>query len=282
MLEFVIQAGHTRIPVYDKNRDDIVGILYTKDLLPELAKAPDRARQPVDRRCCASPTSCPKPSRSTCCCRSSSRRRHHMAVVLDEYGGVSGLVTMEDVLEEIVGEIVDEYDKDLVDGIREIDDGAAEALGRVHIDEINEAARPRPARGRRLRHDRRLRLQRAGPRPRRRRNGRVAERPHHRARGHPAPDRARADRSPRPHRARNRLRTYWTPRSMPVRSELVKTMPAEKATALVLRTVDFSETSLVVTLFTREFGKIHGSGQGRTGGSRVPSSLLLTCWPSVE
>ena len=64
--------------------------------------------------------------------------RNHMAVVLDEYGGVSGLVTMEDVLEEIVGEIVDEYDEDLDDGIKYDGDGMAEAQGKVHIDEINE------------------------------------------------------------------------------------------------------------------------------------------------
>jgi CBS domain containing-hemolysin-like protein len=64
--------------------------------------------------------------------------RNHIAIVLDEYGGVSGLVTIEDVLEEIVGEIVDEYDEEVVAGIKRLDEKTAEVLARVHVDEINE------------------------------------------------------------------------------------------------------------------------------------------------
>ena len=137
LLEFVIRQGHTRIPVHDKNRDDIIGILYTKDLLPELAKGPDGSGQPwtaLLREAHFVPETKP----IDVLLQDFQRSRHHMAVVLDEYGGVSGLVTMEDVLEEIVGEIVDEYDKALVDGIKQIDDHAFEALGNVHVDEVNE------------------------------------------------------------------------------------------------------------------------------------------------
>ena len=137
MLQFVIKVQHTRIPVYDKNRDDIVGILYTKDLLPELAKGAEEPAAPwtsLLREPCFVPETKPV----DVLLQEFQQTRNHMAVVLDEYGGVSGLVTMEDALEEIVGEIIDESDKELVDGIRQIDHRTAEALGKVHIDEINE------------------------------------------------------------------------------------------------------------------------------------------------
>jgi CBS domain containing-hemolysin-like protein len=136
-VDFVIKQGHTRIPAYDKNRDDIVGVLYTKDLLPELAKGPQRETASWTSLL-REPYFVPETKPIDVLLQEFQRGRHHMAVVLDEYGGVSGLVSLEDVLEEIVGEISDEYDKDLVDGIRRAGDGPAEVLGKVHIAEINE------------------------------------------------------------------------------------------------------------------------------------------------
>jgi len=136
-LQYIIQDGHTRIPVSNKNRDDIVGILYIKDLLPELAKGPDEPVHPWTSLL-REPYFVPETKPIDVLLQEFQQTRSHMAVVLDEYGGVSGLVTLEDVLEEIVGEIVDETDKDLVEGIRPLGDGLAEALGKVHIDEIND------------------------------------------------------------------------------------------------------------------------------------------------
>ncbi len=137
LLQDVIAVGHTRIPVFRKNRDDIVGILNSKDLLPELAKGPDEPRKPVNellRRPLFVPESKPVDD----LLELFQQSRTHIAVVLDEYGGVSGLVTIEDALEEIVGEIVDEYDKEVEDVIQRTDDNVCEALGRAHVDQINE------------------------------------------------------------------------------------------------------------------------------------------------
>jgi CBS domain containing-hemolysin-like protein len=137
VLEFVIEAGHTRIPVYEANRDDIMGVLVTKDLLPELAKGPNQPAQPwtaLLREAYFVPETKPV----DVLLQEFQRTGNHLAVVLDEYGGVSGLVTMEDVLEEIVGDIVDEYDQDLGEGIKLLAQGVAEVPGKVRIDEINE------------------------------------------------------------------------------------------------------------------------------------------------
>jgi len=137
MLDQAISAGHTRIPVYGRNRDDILGILHTKDLLPELTRGP---QQRVEHwtKLLRQPVFVPETKPIDALLQELQRGRNHMVVVLDEYGGVSGLVTIEDVLEEIVGEIADEYDAAHVEGVRELAPGVCEALGRVHIDEINE------------------------------------------------------------------------------------------------------------------------------------------------
>lgn len=137
VLDLIISKGHTRIPVYERNRDDIVGLLYSKDLLPLLAEGTVEPSQPWTS-ILREPFFVPETKPVDVLLQEFQRSRNQMAIVLDEYGGVSGLVTMEDVLEEIVGEIIDEYDKDLVDGIRKLTDGAAEVLAKVHIDEVNE------------------------------------------------------------------------------------------------------------------------------------------------
>jgi CBS domain containing-hemolysin-like protein len=138
LLSEVIESGHTRIPVYDKTRDDIVGILYSKDLLPELATGDRESRTPL-RELVRKPLFVPETKPVDDLLQMFQQLRTHIAVVLDEYGGVSGLVTIEDVLEEIVGEIDDEYDPESIDEIERIDQDTVEALGRTHIDEINEA-----------------------------------------------------------------------------------------------------------------------------------------------
>lgn len=136
-LDFLVRMGHSRVPVYDKTRDDIVGILYIKDVLPELVGSRGAEPRPWSALL-REPYFVPETKPVDVLLQEFQRTGNHMAVVLDEYGGVAGLVTLEDALEEIVGEIIDESDAGLVEGIKEIGDGVAEALGRMHIDEINE------------------------------------------------------------------------------------------------------------------------------------------------
>ncbi len=137
MLTFVLSAPHSRIPVYDDNRDDIVGVLFAKDLLPELAKGIDEPRVPWPS-ILRPPQFVPETKPIDVLLQEFQQNHTHMVIVLDEYGGVSGLVTMEDILEEIVGEIVDEYDPVLEEDILEIDEQTIEALGKAHLDELNE------------------------------------------------------------------------------------------------------------------------------------------------
>lgn len=138
VIQTAITAGHTRIPTYHDSPDDIVGILHTKDLLVELAKPDPASRRPW-KELLRKPFFVPETKPVDELLQEFQRSRNHIAVVLDEFGGVSGLVTIEDALEEIVGEIADEHDEgDAHDGIKQLGDHAAEALARVRIHDLNE------------------------------------------------------------------------------------------------------------------------------------------------
>ncbi len=135
VVKFVIDSQHTRIPVYAKTRDDIVGILHIKDMLGEMARATGRrSLTEIVRK----PFFVPETKKVDELLAEFQRSRNHMAIVLDEFGGVSGVVTIEDAIEQIVGEIADEYDEALVDGIKVHNETSAEVLARVPIHELNE------------------------------------------------------------------------------------------------------------------------------------------------
>ena len=137
MLEFVIRVRRTRIPVYEKKLDNIVGILHVKDLLPELAKGSESARRPL-KELLRDPWFLPKTKPVDDLLQEFQRSGNHIVIVVDEYMTTAGVVTIEDVLEEIVGEIFDEHDQDVVDEIIKLDDNTTEMPARVHIDEVNE------------------------------------------------------------------------------------------------------------------------------------------------
>ncbi|HZZ72981.1 MAG TPA: hemolysin family protein [Pirellulales bacterium] len=135
-VSFAVESGHSRIPVYGKNRDDIVGVLHVKDLFLELAK-PAAERRPF-KNLLRKPYHVPETKAVSDLLQEFQRKRNHLAIVLDEYGGVSGVVTIEDVLEEIVGEIDDEYDENPIAELQQVGEGRWEALGRTRIQDINE------------------------------------------------------------------------------------------------------------------------------------------------
>ena len=136
-LRQIIASGHTRFPIYGNSRDEVVGILHIKDMLHEMAQATTGRRRPI-AELLRQPFFVPETKPVDSLLQEFQHSRNHIAVVLDEFGGVSGLVTIEDVLEEIVGEIADEHDDAAGDRIKSIDDHTCEALARVHISEINE------------------------------------------------------------------------------------------------------------------------------------------------
>jgi CBS domain containing-hemolysin-like protein len=134
VLEEAMTAGYSRIPVYEASIDDIVGIVFTKDLM----RAVNEARAEGSVRSIARPAHfVPETKRVSELMREMQKEKFHMAIVVDEYGGTSGLVTLEDLIEELIGEIVDEYDVE-EPSIEWLPTGDARVNARMALDEVNE------------------------------------------------------------------------------------------------------------------------------------------------
>lgn len=132
----LLEAGHSRMPVIGETTDDIVGILYAKDLLKyqDASLENSVSLKTITRE----PFYVPETTHVDTLLETMKRDRVHLAIVIDEYSGVAGLVTLEDILEEIVGEIIDEHDAAEEQGIHTIAPGVIEVEARVHVDDLNE------------------------------------------------------------------------------------------------------------------------------------------------
>ena len=136
VLDRIVASGYSRIPVYAVTVDDVVGVVYAKDILRALRLgALDDPAVPIARP----PYFVPDTKKVDELLQDLQRERVHMAIVVNEYGGTAGLVTIEDLLEEIVGEIHDEYDENEEEPIKRVDEHESLVDPRVSIREVNEA-----------------------------------------------------------------------------------------------------------------------------------------------
>jgi len=135
-VDRIIEGGHSRLPVWEGSVDHVLGVLYAKDLLPYLKAA--SGERPSVRALLRPPVFVPESMSIDDLLHEFQRRKVHLAIVGDEYGGTAGLVTIEDLLEEIVGEIQDEYDEEEEMVVR-LDDDRIRFDGRASVDEIGDA-----------------------------------------------------------------------------------------------------------------------------------------------
>jgi CBS domain containing-hemolysin-like protein len=134
VLDLLLRHGYSRIPVYRGDLDHIEGVVYAKDVLRHLHAGKESV--PIDK-IMREPLFVPETKRVSELLREMQLRRIHIAIVLDEYGSTAGLATIEDLLEEIVGEIEDEYDREEVK-VEPVDENTYRVSGRLSIDDVNE------------------------------------------------------------------------------------------------------------------------------------------------
>jgi len=133
-----VRSGHSRIPVIGENVDDVVGVVYLKDLVQQTYYSTDGGRGVQVSELMRPAVFVPDSKALDSLLAEMQRDRNHMALLVDEYGGIAGLVTIEDVIEEIVGEIADEYDSDEVAPIEELDDGRYRLSSRLPLEDLGE------------------------------------------------------------------------------------------------------------------------------------------------
>jgi magnesium and cobalt transporter len=109
-VDALVTSGHSRIPVYRRNKDDIIGLLYAKDLLGQLQRRDAKTLVNIESLVRKPPSFIPETQKIHNLLTEMRQTRHHMSIVVDEFGGTAGLITIEDIIEELVGEIRDEFD----------------------------------------------------------------------------------------------------------------------------------------------------------------------------
>jgi CBS domain containing-hemolysin-like protein len=132
-VEIIVDAGHSRVPMFDETIDKIVGVIHTKDLLEKTIRDEDFSLRELRRDVCFVPES----KMIDELLSEFKKRKMHLAIAVDEYGGTAGLITLEDVLEELVGDIQDEFDTE-EDPIRRVDQDTVVCSSRLRLDDLNE------------------------------------------------------------------------------------------------------------------------------------------------
>ncbi|GAA0271702.1 hemolysin family protein [Cryptosporangium japonicum] len=132
-----LRSGFSRIPVLGESIDDIVGVVYLKDMVRRVQGQPEADRQLRVEQIMRDAEFVPESKPVADLLREMQQRRIHMAIVIDEYGGTAGLVTIEDILEEIVGEIADEYDNERPP-VENLDDGSVRVTARLPVEDLGE------------------------------------------------------------------------------------------------------------------------------------------------
>lgn len=137
LIKNVLASGHSRLPVYSNDSDNVVGTIHVKDLLAAVSKSGDAAAVDV-KKLLRAPWFVPETTSVVKQLRAFQSKREHFALVVDEYGALMGVITLEDILEEIVGDIQDEYDEEL-SGVTRYKDGSAVVRGDIAIRDLNRA-----------------------------------------------------------------------------------------------------------------------------------------------